>query len=145
MLKVQLNFFLHIVVEVVDFLICFTNCNFLTDSMQPGLFCNHLCHSLINSVVDPLVQTSSKHCQSQTGRVSVLKFWENVHPTLCVRCQVSDFTCHVSPVTCHLSRVRLHKKKIYIYILKKILKLVGGGSVINGLYPVFILPPMRRT
>ena len=31
----------------------------------------------------------SKHCQSQTIIAGELKFWENVHPPPCVRCQVS--------------------------------------------------------
>ena len=39
----------------------------------------------------------------------------------CVTCQVSGVTCHVSRVTCFFDRV---------------VELVGGGSVINGAYPV---------
>ena len=62
-------------------------------------------NSLIKSVSQPLVQISSKHCQSRTGRARELKFWENVHPTLCVMCHVSCVTCHVSTVRCHLSPV----------------------------------------
>ena len=76
--------------------------------------------SLIDSLSDPLVQISSKHCQSQTGRAWELKFWENVHPT-CVMCQVSHVTCHMWHVMCHL---------------EKVVELVGGGSVINRAYPV---------
>ena len=58
---------------------------------------------LINWFIHPLVQISSKHCQSQTGRARELTFWENVHPKLCVM-------CHVSHVTCHLSPVKIYKK-----------------------------------
>jgi hypothetical protein len=47
------------------------------------------------------VEISSKHCQSQTERARELKFWENVHPTLCVTCHVSRVTCQMSPVKCH--------------------------------------------
>ena len=56
---------------------------------------------------------------------------------------VSRVMCHLSPVTCHLSHV---KKNIFIYLKKKkiipsqkldkVVELVGGGSVINGAYPV---------
>ena len=42
-----------------------------------------------NSLTDPLVQISSKHCQSQTKRIRELKFRKNVHPTICVMCHVS--------------------------------------------------------
>ena len=43
-------------------------------------------------------------------------------------------TCHVSRVTCHMSRVTSH---IYIFFFRggKEVKLVGGGSVINGASP----------
>ena len=64
-----------------------------------------LINSLNNWFIHPLVQISSKHCQSQTGRARELKFWENVHPTLCVMCHVSCVMCHVSPVTFHLSPI----------------------------------------
>ena len=40
--------------------------------------------------------------QSQTGRARELKFWENVHRTICVMCRVSCITCNLSPVTCHM-------------------------------------------
>ena len=66
------------------------------------LFYNHLRYLLINSLSDRLVQISSKHCQSQTGRARELKLWDSVHPTLCV-------TCHRSPVTC--------KKKSFSFFL----------------------------
>ena len=84
----------------------------------------------------PLVQISSKHCQSQTGRDRELKFWENFHPTLGVRCQVSGVTCHLSSVTCHLSPVTCqmsifsHFFPIFLKLLRKLdnlVELVGGG------------------
>ena len=60
---------------------------------------------LINWFSDPLVQISSKHCQSKTWRARELKFGENVHPTLCVMCRVSRVMCHVSRVMCDVSPV----------------------------------------
>ena len=61
--------------------------------------------SLIKWVSNPLVQISFKHYHSQTWRARELKFWESVHPTICVKCHVSCVMCHVSPVTCHVSAV----------------------------------------
>ena len=90
-------------------------------------------------------------------------FWENVHPTLCIMCHMSCVPCHmscvmshVSHVMCHLSRVTCHLSKYYFFnfhflfcifrffcfvfyhkkIVDKVMELVGGGSVINGAYPV---------
>ena len=37
-------------------------------------------------------------------------------------------TCHVSRVTCHVSRVTCHVP----HVTDKVVKLIGGGSVING-------------
>ena len=80
---------------------------------------------------DPLVQISSKHCQSQTGRARELKFWENLHPTQCVLCHVSHVMCHLSHVTCHLSHVTCHMSHVtcqsYLYHFKKIGQ-SGGAS-----------------
>ena len=58
-----------------------------------------------------------------------------------VTCHVSPVMCHVSPVTCHLSHVIflfifLDKKKYPLEKMDKVVELVGGGSVINGAYPV---------
>ena len=72
---------------------------------------------LIEWLSDPLVKISSKHSQSQTGRARVLKFWENVHPTL-------YFMCHMSPVNCHVSCVTYH---MYFLSFKKIGQR-GGAS-----------------
>ena len=65
---------------------------------------------LIDSIFHPLVQISSKHCQSQTGRARELKFLENGHPTLCV--------------TCHMSHVK--KITFNFFLLKKMDKVVEG-------------------
>ena len=46
----------------------------LTDPVQPGLFYNHLRESFIDWFIHPLVQISSKHCQSKTRRARQLKF-----------------------------------------------------------------------
>ena len=59
-------------------------------------------------------------------------------------CHVSHVTCHLSPVVCNffLHLIIIQKKyikNIYIMlqkILDKVVELVGGGSVINGAYPV---------
>ena len=65
------------------------------------------------------VKIYSKHCQSQTGRARELKFWENVHPTLCVMCYVSCVRCQVSGVRCQVSGVRCQVSgvmcQIYIF------------------------------
>ena len=50
---------------------------------------------------------------------------------------VSPVTSHLSPVTCHMSKCSLKKKLFYLLKkLDKVEELVGGGSVINGAYPV---------
>ena len=49
-----------------------------------------------------------------------------------VRCQVSGVRCQVSGVTCQVSGVRCHMTFFFFY---KDVKLVRGGSVINGAYP----------
>ena len=38
----------------------------------------------------------------------------------------------MSPVTCHMSNVII----FFSFLFYKVVKLVGGGSVINGAYPV---------
>ena len=68
----------------------------------------------------PLVQISSIHCQSQTGRARELKFRENVHFTLCVSCLLSRVTSHLSSVTCHMSFLFIKENKNKkMYILEK--------------------------
>ena len=55
-----------------------------------------------------------------------------------VMCHVSCVMCHVSCVTCHVSRVTYHVSRFFIifFFSDKVVKLIGGGSVINGAYPV---------
>ena len=62
----------------------------------------------------------------------------------CVMCHVSCVKCRLSPVTCQ-NNFFLHNK---IYItdfflslkkLDKVVELVGGGSVLNGAYPVLLM------
>ena len=47
-------------------------------------------------------------------------------------CHTSRFTCHVSIVTCHMSHINLI---FFFFFFDKVVKLIGGGSVINGAYP----------
>ena len=55
-----------------------------------------------------------------------------------VMCQMSHVKCHVSHVTCHMSHVTCQMSIIlFIYFFYKVVKLFGGGSVINGAYPVY--------
>ena len=56
-------------------------------------------------------------------------------------CHMSCVTCPVSRVTCHVSRVMCHMSQFFYFILfffcfEKVLKIIGGGSVINGAYPI---------
>ena len=59
---------------------------------------------------------------------------------LCVKCHVSCVTCHVSPLTCNMGKEEEEKNYLKKTILKqkldKLVKQVGGGSVINEAYPV---------
>ena len=45
---------------------------------------------------------------------------------------VSHVTCHVPCVTCHMSRVTRHMSQFFFLFSDKVVKLIGGGSVING-------------
>ena len=55
----------------------------------------------------------------------------------------SCFICHVSRVTCHKSRVTCHVSHVTCHIFSssffsdKVVKPIGGGSVINGAYPIY--------
>ena len=55
---------------------------------------------------------SSKHLHSQAVRARELTFWEKVHL--------------LPPVTCHVSHV-----KFFVVVVDKVVKLVGGGSIIR--------------
>ena len=95
-----------------------------------GLFYKHLHHWFIDSLIHQLSNPFVQNLQD-TVRAGELKFWENVHPPQSV-------TCHMLRVMCQLSRVRCHMSHIIIlfFYLDKVVELVGGGSVINGAYPV---------
>ena len=96
--------------------------NILQNSKQ--IRCSRGCSTnsfVINKGKWWFVDIYSEHCQSQTGRARELKFWENVHPTLCVMCHLLCVLCPLSPVTCHLSPVTCKKiyLKKYIFVGKK--------------------------
>ena len=83
----------------------------------------------------------SKHYYIQTMRARVLQFCENVHPPPHVTCQVYCVRGRVSGVRFHLSRVRCHvyfSCRIFLCFAfsGKLVGLVGGGSGINGAYPI---------
>ena len=65
-----------------------------------------------------------------------------------MRAGLSHTICHVSRVMCHVSCVLCHVSPVtYFFLFKKgkksgqqkfdkVVELVGGGSIINGAYPV---------
>ena len=55
-----------------------------------------------------------------------------------VMCHMSRVMCHMSFVMCYMSCVTCHVSHVTIFLiifLDKVVKLVGGGSVINGAAP----------
>ena len=125
---------------------------YLTDPVKPGLFYKRLCHSLALSVSHPLWKYLQNTVPPKPCKQT---FWNNVHPLTNVTCHMSWVTCHmswvtcpVSHVTCHMSCVTSHLKYIFQFIyffsssFDKVVKIVGGGSVINAAYPfnLFLLP-----
>ena len=69
----------------------------------------------------------SEHLHSQTERT------REVHLPPPVMGHMSHVTCHVSCVRCQVSHVTCHVSQYYFFcVLDKVVKLVGGGSVING-------------
>ena len=52
---------------------------------------------------------------------------------MCTPPNMSHVTCHESCVTCHMSHFIF---SFLFFFLDKVVKLSGGGSVINGAYPV---------
>ena len=66
-------------------------------------------------------QLSDVTSNSKTVTARENKFWEKVH-------LLPPVTCHVSHVTCCMSNVPFY----LFFSLDKVVKLVGGGSVING-------------
>ena len=71
---------------------------------------------------------------SQAVRARELKFWDNIHLPQHIICHMSCVTCQMSFVTCHMSCVTCIVSHVLFF--NKVVKLVGGGSVINGAYPV---------
>ena len=58
-----------------------------------------------------------------------------------VRCLMSHVRCHVLRVMCHVSCVRyLFSSSFLLLFSENVVELVGGGSFINGAYPVYFLP-----
>ena len=78
---------------------------------------------------------SSRHHKSQIIRARELKCWEIVNPPLCVTCHMSHVMCHMSSVRWQVSGVKCHS---FLVCVDKMVELVGGGSLINGAYPVYI-------
>ena len=74
-----------------------------------------LIDSLTDWLSDPLVQISSNHCQSQTGKERTEILRECSSHTMCnvsyVTCHLPCVPCHVSPVTCNF---------FFFYSLKKL-------------------------
>ena len=119
--------------------------NFYQTRCSQGFSANtFVIHSFINSLISSALSSKSSKClHSQTLRGRELKFCENVHPPKRVMCHVSCVMCHVSCVMCHVSRVTCHVSHItcqdflfLFFFSDKVVKLIGGGSVINGAYPV---------
>ena len=52
---------------------------------------------------------------------------------------MSHVSCHVSGVTCQVSHVRYHISGVMCHFFYTRMELVGGGSGINGAYPVWFL------
>ena len=79
--------------------------------------------SLINSVsLSAFYSQYSRYHKSQTIIDRELKFLEKFTPA----------TCHMSRVMCHMSRVTCHMSDVPFFLVK----LIGGGCLINGAYPV---------
>ena len=62
--------------------------------------------------------------------------WTLSYQMLGVMCHVSGVTCHVSGVRCPVSGVTCHAFNVFFKnLFYKAFELVGGGSVINVVYP----------
>ena len=81
---------------------------------------------------------SSKYHKLQTRRARELRFLRECSPP--TTCHMSHVACHMSCVMCHMSHVTCHVSCVTFFILffssDKVVKLIGGGSVINGAYPI---------
>ena len=110
-------------------------------------------HLLIHSVSDwSFSSKSSKYHKSQIGRARELKFWENVHPTQHVTCDIWNVMSHMSHVTCHISHVTSHVSHVTCHIscvtwhtfllllfFQQSGKAFGEGSVINWGLPCLVV------
>ena len=87
------------------------------------------------------MEISLQHLHTQTVKAKELKFGEKIHLPPPVMCHISSITCHGSHVTCRGSHVTCHVSHAMdynifsIFFLAKVVKLVDGGSVINGATP----------
>ena len=72
------------------------------------------------------MEISSEHLHYQTVGARELDFWEKVRLPPPVMCNRSQVTCHMSHFTCHVSQ---------FFFVDKVVKLVGGGSLIHGATP----------
>ena len=52
-------------------------------------------------------------------------------------CHMSGVMCHMSGVMCQVSRVRCHFY-FFIFCVDQVEEIVGGGSVINGIFLLLI-------
>ena len=93
-----------------------------------GLFYKHLYNSLINSVSHPSLQHRKSWGDDILRECSLLTM-----------CHVSHVTFHVSPGKYHVSHVKCTIFFFFFLFLDKVVKLIGGGSVINRTYPVLFL------
>ena len=93
-------------------------------------FYKHLRYCLILSISESsIVKISSIHLHSQTVRARELISLEKL--------LLQPATCHVPHVECHMSRVTCNVSFILFSLFSdKVVKLVGGGSVINGANPL---------
>ena len=84
----------------------------------------------------PFSSKSSKYHKSKTVIARELKIWKIFHPPKHVTCHVSHVTFHMSHFTCQVSCASWHMSHVtcsllfYLFFVK-VVKLIGGGSVIN--------------
>ena len=93
---------------------------FVTPLVQPGLFYKHLCHSLSQSVSQSVIVLFQI---LRTPSIPNLKIQDAEMMIMFTSPHLSCVMCHMSCVTCNMSH--------FIYFFLLVVKLVGGGSVIN--------------
>ena len=62
--------------------------------------------------------------------------WEKTKPITNYTSPATHVTCHLSYVMCHVMCHMSHYFSFFLLLLYKEVKVIGGGSVINGVYPV---------